>query len=91
MFECERCGDGVECALRHREYGVAVTHRVSQWLCRDCHPTAPDRRSGSRTRRREAEAVVTDGGTVTACPRCAAATVNVHGITDCVECEWNHS
>lgn len=63
MFECENCDDDVEEVLRHREYGVTVTHRVTRWLCHDCHPTAPAA-TATKTKDASAETVVTDGGTV---------------------------
>jgi transposase-like protein len=86
MMECESCNADVERVLRHREYGVAMTHRVTRWLCRDCHPAVPSREpspaeAGTKT-------VVTDGGSP-ACPDCSSATVNVHGVQDCVACGWN--
>jgi hypothetical protein len=62
MFECERCDEDVERLLRHREYGVTVTHRVTRWLCHDCHPTAPATASTSK-RGGSSERVATDGGT----------------------------
>jgi transposase-like protein len=90
MRVCERCEEPVERVLRHRAYGASMTHRVTRWLCTDCHPTPPRRgRSGRADAGRAADSVVTDGGTATACPRCAASTVNVHGIYDCVECHWH--
>jgi hypothetical protein len=64
MFTCEDCDDDVEEVLRHREYGMTVTHRVTRWLCRDCHPTAPAV-TAPETRKASAETVVTDGGAVT--------------------------
>jgi transposase-like protein len=90
MMECERCERDVEHVLRHREYGVAVTHRVSRWLCRDCHPNVP---SGSplasnATPEESSEPVVTDGGTIGACPQCSSSTVNVQGIRNCTDCGW---
>ena len=64
MFACENCDDDVEEVLRHREYDMTVTHRVTRWLCRDCHPTAPAV-TAPETRDASTEPVVTDGGTVT--------------------------
>ena len=90
MMSCERCGDDVDRLLRHREHGVAVTHRVTRWLCRDCHPTLPSLNAAAESEfERSSESVVTDGGTAAACPDCSSSTVNVHGIHDCVECTWN--
>jgi hypothetical protein len=88
MMECEHCGETVDRVLRHREYGVAMTHRVTRWLCRGCHPAIPTRGQSTTEPDRSAEPVVTDGGTAAACPECAAATADVHGIRDCVECRW---
>ncbi|WP_318568867.1 hypothetical protein [Salinigranum marinum] len=94
MMECERCGADVERVLRYREYGVTVTHRVTRWLCRDCHPEAPTRRPSASDADADAEepsgTAVTDGGVVAACPECAASTTNVHGIGNCVECRWTN-
>ena len=64
MFECERCEAEVAAVLRHREYGRTVTHRVTRWLCRDCHP-APPATMAAENRRGSGETAVTDGGTVT--------------------------
>lgn len=83
MIACESCGDDVEQVVRHREYGVAMTHRVTRWLCRACHPTAPGETPSSEP----TETVVADGGTA-ACPNCATSTVNVHGIQNCPDCQW---
>lgn len=82
MIACESCDDDVEQVVRHREYGVAPTHRVTRWLCRACHPTLPDETASPGV-----ETVVADGGTV-ACPNCASSTVNVHGIQNCPACLW---
>jgi transposase-like protein len=91
MMVCESCGAERERVLRHREYGVATTHRVTRWLCRDCHPTIPTRRASAPTEDEgmTTEPAVTDGGTATACPRCTAATVAVHGFRSCPECHWH--
>lgn len=98
MMKCDRCDGTVERVWRHREHGLTATHRVTRWLCGDCHPTAPVRSTGVETEqsaavetKRSSEPVVTDGGTATACPHCAASTVNVHGIHDCTQCRWNSS
>lgn len=90
MMECERCGEAVERVLRHRAYGVAVTHRVTRWLCPGCHPTGPTADSSATDAKRPHTdaSVVTDGGTVTTCPHCSSQTVNVHGIHNCVDCRW---
>lgn len=88
MIACERCGDDVEQVVRYREYGVAVTHRVTRWLCCDCHPTAPSDTAPASGK--ASETAVTDGG-MSACPDCGSSTVNVHGIQNCPACRWtNH-
>lgn len=63
MYACERCDDDVEQVLRYREYGTTVTHRVTRWLCHDCHPTAPARGEAVSGASGSSERVVTDGGT----------------------------
>lgn len=85
MIDCERCGEQVEQVLRHREYGLTTTHRVSRWLCHRCHPTAPTSDSGEEG---VEPAVATDGGTAVDCPECTASTVDVHGIRNCTRCRW---
>jgi hypothetical protein len=77
--------------MRRRAYGVAMTHRVTRWLCRDCHPDAPtlDPSASDAEADRSPDPVVTDGGTTTACPEYAASTTNVQGIRSCVECRWH--
>lgn len=87
MMECEYCGEHVERTLRYRDYGVTMTHRVTRWLCSDCHPTAPTRSAGPE-REEPSETIVADGGTATACPRCASSTINVQGLRDCTGCGW---
>ena len=63
MRACERCEEPVERVLRHRAYGASMTHRVTRWLCTDCHPTPPRRRRPGRADAgRASEPVVTDGG-----------------------------
>lgn len=91
MMACERCGTEVDRLLRRREYGIAMTHRVTRWLCRDCHPGAPtlDPSASDDGATRSPDRVVADGGTTTACPECAASTANVQGIRSCVECRWH--
>lgn len=86
MMTCEACDQTVSLVLRHREYDGAMTHRVTSWLCRDCHPTAPTAENGDEA---ASSRVVTDGGTTAVCPQCAASTVNVQGVYDCVGCDWN--
>jgi hypothetical protein len=90
MMACERCGTETDRLLRRRAYGVAMTHRVTRWLCRDCHPGAPalEPPVSDAEADRPADSVVTDGGTTTTCPECAASTANVQGIRNCVECRW---
>lgn len=92
MLECDDCGDDVDRVLRYRAYAGTTTHRTTRWLCRDCHPVVPERAasgsSSDSTPKRGTGRAVTDGGVSTACPDCAATTVNVHGIRDCVACHW---
>jgi hypothetical protein len=90
MMECERCERNVERVLRHREYGLTMTHRVTRWLCRDCHPTVPNSApsASEATTENSSDPVVTDGGTTAACPQCSSPTVNVQGVQDCLECRW---
>lgn len=85
MITCEGCGDDVEQVVRHREYGIAMTHRVTRWLCGECHPTVPG--STASTADEPSRTVVTDGGTG-ACPDCGTSTVDVHGIQNCPSCLW---
>jgi transposase-like protein len=91
MMECERCEAERDRVLRYRAYGGAMTHRVTRWLCPECHPTVPTRGPSASTVETagSSEPTVTDGGTVTTCPRCAAATADVHGIRNCIECRWS--
>lgn len=90
MIECDRCGDSVS-RMCHSDEEPIATDEYSRWWCLDCQSELDAAPSVTGTDAgRPAETAVTDGGTAM-CPDCSSPTVNVHGITDCVACNWSTS